>query len=185
MTGAQQGVVQHQSSEHNNGNKLPPTKTLPPSASQPHATHSTIKALSPNGILSNGARSEGANTMTTRVQDNHSKMVPQPPTPNGIPKHDHRSELDKNLVAIDLKNLKENSNLVKNLQSYGLGMNGVDVNYTNPSVTSPTTPTTLNTQKPLPSAIVVPPAPKITSQLNNANDDTDDSKSPNISGSEG
>jgi hypothetical protein len=179
MTGAQLGSsAQHQPPEHN-GTKLP-TKTLPPSLS--HATQTSVKALSPNGILQNGARSEAPNSMT-RVQDNHSKMTPQPPTTNGTPKHDHRSELDKNLVAIDLKNLKENSNLVKNLQSYGLGMNGgVDGNYTNATVTSPTTPT-LNTPKPLPPAIVVPPTPKII-HPSTANDDTDDSKSPNVSGSE-
>lgn len=180
MTGAQLGSSAHIQSEHN-GTKLPPTKTLPPSSTQPPATQSNVKALSPNGVLPNGARSE-ANSVA-RAQDNHSKMLPQPPPTNGTSKHDHRSELDKNLVAIDLKNLKENSNLVKNLQSYGLGINGVDGNYTNATVPLPTT-SSLNTPKQLASAVVIPPTSRITPPLNTANDDTDDSKSPNASGSE-
>lgn len=182
MTGAQLGSsAQHPSPEHNGTIKLPPAKTLPPSPSQQPATQTPVKALSPNGILQNGARSDPFNTVT-RVPDPPSKMLPQPPTANGTTKHDHRSELDKNLVAIDLKNLKENSNLVKNLQSYGLGMNGVE-NYTNPTITSPVTPA-ITAPKPLPPPIVVPQTPKITPQPTNANDDTDDSKSPNASGSE-
>lgn len=101
----------------------------------------------------------------------------QLPTTNGT-KHDHRSELEKNLVAIDLKNLKENSNLVKNLQSYGLGsINGVaETNYTG-GITPVSTTQTLNIPKPTPVSVPLTSKPHPL-PLNTAGEDTDESKSP-------
>lgn len=185
MTGAQLGSSAPLPIAEPNGTPHPPTKT-PLITPQTPTTPPIVKALSPNGILPNGAvRSEVRNV--SHAADPHSKMPTQQlPTTNGT-KHDHRSELEKNLVAIDLKNLKENSNLVKNLQSYGLGSinGGIETNYTN-GITPVSTTQTINTQKlPQPTPVAIPLTSKpLHLPLNAAGEDTDDSKSPIASDNE-
>ncbi len=149
------------------------------------------KALGPNVL--NGTRSDTvrSNTVAPVIQpDACQPKTPQTPTANGIVKHDHRLELDKNLVAIDLKNLKENSNLVKSLQSYGLSLctpvNGSIEGSLPPTPAAVITSTNSTASKPCmlpqPTPQTVPPSPKLSVKQPATGDDTDDSLSTHESG---